>query len=532
MPGADPFRVIHVSALALCLAMLPWSTALLSMAQILLVINWIAEGVVRKDMDRWKRPFWRPPSFWFIAFFLLHVIGLLWTSAEGMEWGTDLVRILLPVLVFGVILGSDRRLTPIEYRSILLTGAWSVVASTIVCMLKEGWYADYRDLSVFISHIRLAMMLCLSIVVFIHFAPGSTRRWVLHLAAIAWCVLFIDRLGSIQSFLVLLLVAITLLWRWSRSWTGSKRSIVRTASVIPLFIAIGWLSFQLKERYSFTRTTDRDLPRYSAGGEAYVHMADRQMENGGPVWSMIAWNEVERTWHLRSVEQLDSLDGRGHLLYPTLFRYLTSKGLPKDSVGIMSLSDQDVDRIEAGIPSALWGTRSRLHDRFDEVMFEIDQYLNGGRVSGHSIPMRLEFWKVGSAIAAGNLLFGVGTGDTQIAFDREYERMKTTLGMEWRHRAHNQYLTLLISFGLPGLIFSLLFLWWPAWKMKAWRNDLFVAWLIIIAIGSLTDDTIETQAGATFFAFYYAFFVLASPAPKVQQDRVVSAPIGTRNALQ
>ncbi len=518
MRTADPFRSIHVAALGLCLILLPWSTALLSMAQILLVINWIAEGVIRKDNERWSRAF-RPAPAFFIGFFLLHVIGLLWTSSEGLKWGLDLVRILLPVLVFGVVLGSSPRLDRSEYRAILLLGAWSVVASTIVCVVSEGWLADYRDLSVFISHIRLAMLLCLSIVILIHFAGRSAGRIIAHLAAVGWCVFFIDRLGSMQSFLVLVLVAIALFWRWSCQRPKVWKWAIRAASIVPLIIGIGWVALQLKERYAFNDHTAQDLPRQSAGGEAYVHMADRQMENGEPVWSRIAWGEVDRVWYRRSSMRLDSLDGRGHLLYPTLFRYLASLGLPKDSAGIMSLSDTDVDRVEAGIPSALWGTRSRSHDRFDEVMFEIDQYFSEGRVSGHSVPMRLEYWKAGIAIASRHLLIGVGTGDTQIEFDREYERMNTSLAKEWRHRAHNQYLTLLISFGVPGLLFAFVCLWWPARRMKAWRSDLFVAWAIILGIGSLSDDTIETQAGATLFALYYALFVFAAPMMQDRSDR-------------
>src|SRR5690606_13621704 len=131
--------------------------------------------------------------------------------------------------------------------------------------------------------------------------------------------------------------------------------------------------------------------------------------------------------------------------------------------------------------------------------------------SGHSVTMRLEFWRTGLSILRNNMLFGVGTGDTQIAFDREYERLESRLAPEWRHRAHNQYLTWAISFGIPGAIVGTFCVGGPAWVSKAWRDPLFVAWTVIIAIASLTDDTVETQAGATFFALYYALFVFASP---------------------
>jgi O-antigen ligase len=91
--------------------------------------------------------------------------------------------------------------------------------------------------------------------------------------------------------------------------------------------------------------------------------------------------------------------------------------------------------------------------------------------------------------------------------------MGTDLAREWWHRAHNEYLTLWISFGLFGLAFALFTWWWPAYALGAWRDPLFVAWAVIFGISCLTDDTVETQAGATFFALYYALLVFAAPRP-------------------
>src|SRR5690606_27947609 len=185
MPNRDHFRSARIGALALCLIMLPWSTALLSMAQMILVAVWIVEGVAKKDRGvRWQAAFGRAPSLVLIGFLALHVIGLAWTSSEGMEWGISLLRILLPVLVFGVVLSGSPRLSIKEYRFILLIGAWSVIASTIVSYFVKGGGSDYRELSMFISHIRLALLLCMSIAVFLWFFRGSFLRRIAHSAAV------------------------------------------------------------------------------------------------------------------------------------------------------------------------------------------------------------------------------------------------------------------------------------------------------------------------------------------------------------
>ena len=101
--------------------------------------------------------------------------------------------------------------------------------------------------------------------------------------------------------------------------------------------------------------------------------------------------------------------------------------------------------------------------------------------------------------------------------------MGSKLSEPWRRRAHNEYLTLWISFGVIGLGWSLFTWCFPAWRTGAWKHPLFIAWAIIFGISCLTDDTIETQVGATFFAFYYTLLVFAAP-----REEAVPATAPTR----
>jgi hypothetical protein len=250
----------------------------------------------------------------------------------------------------------------------------------------------------------------------------------------------------------------------------------------------------------------------TAGGEAYYHdTSNTQTENGTHVWTYLAWGEMRRTWTQRSTRTLDDADDKGHPLWSTVVRYLASKGARKDSVGIMALSDAEVRSIEQGTTNVLSGKRGILRERLEEVLFELEMYRSSGLASGHSVAMRIEFQRAGWRIARANWLHGVGTGDTQRAFDTYYTASRSTLEPQWRLRAHNEYLTLWISFGSFGLLWSLFAWWWPARIARAWDQPLFVAWAIAFLVSCFTDDTIETQAGATFFVLYYTLFVFAAP---------------------
>ena len=519
MASRELFYRVHVGALVLCAVFLPWSTAFLSLAQMLLVANWIVAGVVtRTAPQRWSAALTKAPSLVFLSFFLLHVVGLLWTTELG--WGSDLVRILLPVLSLGAVLAGSERLNAASFRTILVLGAWSAVASTVFgVVFSRASAEDYRGLSMFISHIRLVLLLCFAIVVLLwDLRRGPRWAMVGRLLAIGWSLYFINRLGSIQGFFILAVLAAVALWYWLNNMKPMLRWAVRGALVLAPLVLLVVLLREVRVRTALPDAAVLALTPHSAGGERYEQdLRNAQQENGTHVWTHIAWKELRRTWARRSAMRFNEKDGRGHTLESTALRYLASRGLTKDSVGVMALTDEDVRAIERGVPNWKEGERSMVQARFDEVLFELQNYRDKGTAGGHSMAMRLEFWRMGWSIAREHWDTGVGTGDTQLAFNEAYERQRTSLAPEWRHRAHNQYLTLWISFGVFGLLWSLLSWWWPAWALGAWRTPLFVAWALIFAISCLTDDTIETQAGATFFGFYYALLVFAAP-------RAVTAP--------
>lgn len=519
-------RRIHVSALALCVVFLPWSNAFLSMAQMLLAANWIATGIVGKDAGaRWRVAFASPPAAVFLSFLLLHAIGLLWT--EDLSWGVDLCRILLPVLVFGAVLSGSRPLSEAERRAILLLGAWSALASALFGLFfSDASEGDYRGLSMFISHIRLALLLCFSVFLFLHYRPRGAIAGLAHLAAAVVSVLLLSRLESLQGFLILAIMAACMIWRRSKALKAGARLFLRIVIIAIPFAGLLGAMYLLESR---SRPFPPDLAREgkrSAGGEPYYHdTTNMQTENGTHVWTYIAWDELRRTWNRRSTRTLDDADDKGHPLWGTCVRYLASKGWHKDSVGLMALTDEEVRAIERGRTNVLEEQRGPIRSRIEEVLFELDLYRDQGIANGHSVAMRLEFLKAGFSIAKAHWLFGVGTGDTQRAFDAYYEASASSLEPRWRLRAHNEYLTLWVSFGVFGLLWALFSWWWPAHVRGSWRDPIFIAWAITFGISCLTDDTTETQAGATFFALYYAVLVFASPLKESPGDRERGSPV-------
>ena len=134
--------------------------------------------------------------------------------------------------------------------------------------------------------------------------------------------------------------------------------------------------------------------------------------------------------------------------------------------------------------------------------------------------MRLEFWKAAVYIIQRNLWVGVGTGDVQRAFDKAYYRTNTKLSHEWRLRSHNQFLAITVAFGLTGLLVFLISIIYPALALRKKLSGLYWLFLSIALISFLTEDTLETQSGVSFFAYFNTLFLwLANSGKKPEPDQ-------------
>ncbi len=87
--------------------------------------------------------------------------------------------------------------------------------------------------------------------------------------------------------------------------------------------------------------------------------------------------------------------------------------------------------------------------------------------------------------------------------------MKSKLAPKWRLHSHNQYLSIAVAFGLIGLLWFLFTLFYPVIKLKMTFDYLYITFFIIALISFFNEDTLETQAGVTFYSFLNSFLLFA-----------------------
>ncbi|MCE3280639.1 MAG: Lipid core - O-antigen ligase [Bacteroidetes bacterium] len=444
---------------------------------------------------------------------LLHFIGLLYTS--DFNYAFKDIRIKMPLLVLPLVISTT---PPLELRkkhlvlkflvaSVFLS---SVISSLVLTDIIHREITDVRYASIFISHVRMALLVCVSVFICVwFFRHPAERKWrFLYLALIVWFFIFIILIESITGLSVLIIVFIVFCLKEALKTERIGLRIFKVSAVILIIAGMSFFIYSTYKRYSKIDKVDiTKLEKFTAKGNPYQHesLINAPTENGHYVWIYYSEKELKEEWSKRSKLDYNWKDLRGNVLRYTLIRYMTSRNLRKDAEGFSHLTDDEIRNIEKGIANVDY--MSSLKGRISEIIWEIMLYNNTGDANGHSITQRFEYWKAASGIISGHPVFGVGTGDIQKAFDQQYETSKTNLKKEWRLRSHNQYLSITVAFGFLGLIWFLCALIYPALKLNGYSEFLYLTFFIVAVVSFITEDTLETQVGVTFFAFLNTFLL-------------------------
>lgn len=502
----------YLVGIVLLIIGLPFSKFLISISQFFLLGNWLL--LYRNPIESFKSFFKNKTALVLSGIYLIHVIGMLYST--DLKYGLDELRKKIPLLFLPIIAASSPIIQKEHLHNLLKLFVITVFASSLVSIaifsgITSKEIIDIRTISIFVSHIRFALMICFAALISAYyFVHEKNQMRYIFLFMVLWMIVMLLLLESMTGIAIIALSAFFIL---SYYILKSKKKILKTvyfSTVLIFSIAIFGYILSVYQKVSFAPRIDfSKLDKQSKGGEYYYHNTEsKEHENGNYIWIYIANDELKKTWSELSTIPLDSLDLKGNPIRHTLIRFLSSKGLRKDREGLLTLTSQEIKAVEKGIANVEYMERSSIKDRLQQIIWEIYNYKIGNNPNGHSLTMRIEFWKAALGIIKDNLFFGVGTGDVNNVFLNQYEKIKSPLDKQNRHRAHNQYLEITVAFGVIGFLLFLFCLLYPIWINRK-NLDFFYAAFIIIALSSmLTEDTLETQVGITFFAFFNSFLLI------------------------
>lgn len=451
----------------------------------------------------------RQPAYWLITgLFLIHVAGL-WNT-EDFSYAFRDLRIKLPLLLMPLLFAAGPEITATQYRTIFLALLTGVLISTgtgyVIRLLdfQEG-VNDFRDYSYFISHIRLSLLIdfCLAWCATRPLMEGR-KTVLLRILLMIWLTGYLLLIQSITGFLILFLLLLAgLAAQYHAQPTPRLRKVLTGFLVLALLSGGGACYYLFVDSIRPVHYQPYPPQQKTAKGGTYETNFNRQdIEDGRLVWENYCIPELNDAFIARTGKNIWQEDLRQQMLQITLLRYLTAKGYSKDYEGVMRLSNEDVEYILRGYPTP--EHRNRRHhplQRLKDLAAEYRIWHYSGWANGQSMVLRFEFFKTAGWIIGQHPLTGVGTGDLPAAWKEAYQETGSTLEEKWRLRAHNQFLTFGVAFGIAGIIFLLLVLTY--FFRMAWQRGqlLLLFFMVIAAVSFLGEDTLETQAGVTFFAF-------------------------------
>jgi hypothetical protein len=393
------------------------------------------------------------------------------------------------------------------------------VAAVLARTFINTWYlfninfVDIRQISRSISHVIIALLVCYSLLILTYFI-FKKRTFHPFLKVIfglimAWLLVYIvisrSDTGLAVTCITVIILGIIYFFRIRNLWIKLSFIFLLLAGVagISLYLVTIYKDYHHVNPVDFTK-----LETNTKLGNPYTHnLQSRQTENGNYVWIYIQWEEMRPVWNKRSRISFDSLDMKKQEIHNTLARFLSSKGYRKDAEGVNKLAYQEIKAIEKGVANNVFMNGFSIRGSIYELIWGYEEYERTGDPTGSSLMQRVEFWKASLGLIRNNWLTGVGTGDMNIAFEQQYEKMHTKLAPSQRWRSHNQFLSVFVGFGILGILWFLLSLLYPPIKLKMFNDFFFLTFFIIAMISMLPEDTIESQAGVTFVAFFYALLL-------------------------
>ncbi len=508
-------RFFFILGLALSLCALPFSPFALSVGIITLAVNFVLEG---SWIDKYTR-FINRKSLWaFMLIYFTIVVGSFYSSNIG--YSIKELKLWLPLLFVPIVLSTSSPIKKGEFKLLMTLFSTAVFVGSIISLsiyIRDFSFLgqNVRYLSPFISHIRFALMVNLSIFLlfYLAFRKGYFNSYLIKVVIItvaAWLIAYLFILQSVTGIVILTLVSVILIIRWIISL---KEPLIKFSLIVVLsfsfLLAFSYLAHTVDKFFTRNSIDYTTLPKETLNGNPYIHdTLNRQFENGIPVWVNICYPELIKGWESATTRYPKAINKNYSEVELTLIRYLTSKGLRKDSVGFSKLDSVDIRLINCNVSSIIFRDhKAGIYPRLYQLLWEIDNYKTSGISGGSTLMQRIIYLKASWQIIKRNFFFGVGTGDAKDFLIEYYKTSKVNLDPNYWLLSHNQYLTVWIGCGLFGFILFLFGLLFPIYFEHKFVSIPCIAFITLILFSMLSEDTFETHIGVSFAAIFYSILI-------------------------
>ncbi|MCQ2284797.1 MAG: O-antigen ligase family protein [Bacteroidales bacterium] len=513
MKRLDIHYSIYLLGVIVLMASIPLSHFLMGLVCFILFLNWIAEWDWK---DKWTRAKQNWQGLFLAGLFFVSLLGLVKTN----DWNAAGHAILaqLPMLFAPIIMITSRPFSQKAMDWLLNTFILATFFGCICSVIywKTHTINDIREISVFIDHIRFSLCIVLSMVLCMHYAIKRTEllSWyrggyvVLILHMLLYLFFAQTLTGIIIAFVIAFVYLFYLLFKMPQ-----QRLKWMIFSILVLLI-LGGSAYVTYITYTYFHDKDTMImARQTPNGNPYSFEFETMVENGHRIDYYVCKPELMVAWGERSDSAYSELREQ------TLIRYLNSKGMRKDYVSVMALSDADIHHVESGIANCDYTKSFGLRRALYPTFFSFTMYKKCGYIDNSSLLQRVELWRASMAVLKDNWFWGVGLGDNKTALDNQLEKQQSAIAYKHNRGSHNQFITYWMMGGVLLLAYFLFVLAYPFFGLRNRITFVYVAFFIMLFLSMLTEDTISSQSGRIMFSVINPLLLLYFGALQNKTDQ-------------
>jgi putative effector of murein hydrolase LrgA (UPF0299 family)/Ca2+/Na+ antiporter len=498
----------------------PFSESFISITSGLIALQLFYPPYFKKYAAR----FVHDKSLWaLMAVYLLFIIGYLFCDhpSEGLyELRKNMFWVIIPPGMALTRKLTEKQFWIVVFLFVFAVSVGAVIASVKVLLFDKLQLDNVRD-ATYISNIIYSLQVVFSFFILIY--ARLTKKpvfrninWFVIVVWGIWLFVFLNIQKSLTGLVAFVFTAfVFLIWFIKQSKTKKSR-LAGLFFIIALFIVpAGYISYVALNFYNVKDEMPSKTVKTENGNEYRFDFNNTMKENGHFVYWYICDEELGKAWNSVSEYNIHDKNDDGYIIYSTLIRYLTSKGLRKDSAGVAALSQQDIKNIEHGFSNYIfYEKRFSLYPRVYETIWEIDKYITTNDPNNQSLSQRIEYTRAAIFIIKNNPL-GVGTGNARPYYKEAYDELGSNLDEKFQYLAHNQYLTYMVRFGVPGFVVILLLLFYAVKSKDGFHIYALVLLLSVFGMAGFGENVLENHSGLSLFLFFLSLFLWHYPQKRI-----------------
>lgn len=148
-----------------------------------------------------------------------------------------------------------------------------------------------------------------------------------------------------------------------------------------------------------------------------------------------------------------------------------------------------------------------LQNKVRYVDYDFELFHKKSDIANTSDGKRIITYRAAFELIKKNPILGVGIGDLK---DKVFEEAQILYPdtIKEKIEPHNQFLWIMTSMGLIGLLIFIIGLYLPFIKLNYFQDLLLLGFLLLMSLSFMVEATLETQHGITLFSIFYLYFRL------------------------